>query len=132
MALFRNFGVNHTEGVPKDVTVLRNRLGGFTIVRLRAIPLISLNLQKIAHFWIGSILLMYNSSVFAPFSVPVIYGERRERRCKKIIGRKNIYVWRFQRKWAYAPGVYLHLHHRTVGESQRRTKPYKKTRRTVR
>jgi hypothetical protein len=83
MALFRNFGVNHNEGVPKDVTVLRNRLGGFTIVRLRAIPLISLNLQKIAHFWIGSILLMYNSSVFAPFSVPVIYGERRERRCKK-------------------------------------------------
>jgi hypothetical protein len=82
MALFRNFGVNHTEGVTKDLAGLGNLLGGITIVRLHAMPLISLNLRKIAQFWIGSIHLMNNSSVFAPFFVPVIFGVRRERRCK--------------------------------------------------
>jgi hypothetical protein len=51
MALFRNFGVNHA----KDVTGLAESLVRRTRVRLRAIPPISLNLQKIAHFWIGNL-----------------------------------------------------------------------------
>ena len=42
-ALFRNFGVNR-----------RNLLVRRTKVRLRAIPPISLNLRKIANFWIGN------------------------------------------------------------------------------
>jgi hypothetical protein len=50
MALFSNFGVNHA----KDVTGLAESLVRRTRVRLRAMPLISLNLQKIAHFWIGN------------------------------------------------------------------------------
>ena len=44
MALFRNFGVNHA----KDVTGLAESLVRRTRVRLRAMPLISLNLQKMA------------------------------------------------------------------------------------
>jgi hypothetical protein len=50
MALFRNVGVNHA----KDVTGQAQSLVRRTRVRLRANPPISLNLQKIAHFWIGS------------------------------------------------------------------------------
>jgi hypothetical protein len=50
MALFRNFGVNHA----KDVTGLAESLVRHTEVRLRAMPLISFNLQKIARFWIGN------------------------------------------------------------------------------
>jgi hypothetical protein len=50
MALFSDFSVNHA----KDVTGLAEMLVRRTRVRLRAMLLISLNLQKIAHFWIGS------------------------------------------------------------------------------
>jgi hypothetical protein len=50
MALFRNFGVNQA----KDVTGLAKSLVRRTGVRLRAMSLISLNLQKIAHFRIGN------------------------------------------------------------------------------
>jgi hypothetical protein len=46
MALFSNFVVNHA----KDVTGLAESLVRHTQVRLRAMPLISLNLQKSAHF----------------------------------------------------------------------------------
>jgi hypothetical protein len=49
MALFRNFGVNHALGVTGLESLVRR-----TGVRLRAMPPISLNLQKIAHFWIGN------------------------------------------------------------------------------
>jgi len=49
MALFSNFGVNHASGVTGLESLVRR-----TRVRLRAMPLISLNLQKIAHFWIGN------------------------------------------------------------------------------
>jgi len=49
MALFRNFGVNHALGVTGLESLVR-----LTGVRLRAIPLISLNLQKMAYFWIGN------------------------------------------------------------------------------
>jgi hypothetical protein len=48
MALFRNFGVNHAKDVTGPAESLVRRAGG----RLRAMPQISLNLQKIAHFWI--------------------------------------------------------------------------------
>jgi hypothetical protein len=75
MALFRNFGVNHA----KDVTGLAESLVRRTKVRLRAMPLISLNLRKNIHFWIGNL--------FAPFirkrtkPVPTIgYQEGRLRR----------------------------------------------------
>ncbi|MFZ1956166.1 MAG: hypothetical protein WAU34_11775, partial [Desulfobacterales bacterium] len=44
MALFSNFGVNHA----KDVTGLAESFVRRTRVRLRAMPLISLNLQKMA------------------------------------------------------------------------------------
>ena len=50
MALFRNFGVNHALCVTGLESLVRR-----TGVRLRAIPPISLNLQKIAHFWIGNL-----------------------------------------------------------------------------
>jgi hypothetical protein len=49
MALFRNVGVNHAFGVTGLELLVRR-----TRVRLRAIPPISMNLQKIAHFWIGN------------------------------------------------------------------------------
>jgi hypothetical protein len=49
MALFRNFGVNHAEG---------GQVGGIACAAYMSTPprnpLISLNLQKIAHFWIGN------------------------------------------------------------------------------
>jgi hypothetical protein len=45
MALFRNFGVNHAFGVTGLESLVRR-----TKVRLRAMPPISLNLRKIAHF----------------------------------------------------------------------------------
>jgi hypothetical protein len=51
MALFRNFGVNHA----KDVT---GRCG-IACAAYKSMPprnsLISLNLRKIAHFWIGNV-----------------------------------------------------------------------------
>ena len=47
IALFRNFGVNR-----------RNLLVRRTTVRLRAMPPISLNLRKIANFWIGNITVL--------------------------------------------------------------------------
>jgi hypothetical protein len=56
MALFRNsppasgqVGVNHAFGVTGLESLVR-----FTRVRLRAMPPISLNLQKMAYFWIGN------------------------------------------------------------------------------
>jgi hypothetical protein len=49
MALFRNFGVNRAEG---------GQVGGIACAAYRSMPprnsLISLNLQKIAYFWIGN------------------------------------------------------------------------------
>jgi hypothetical protein len=50
MALFRNFGVNHAFGVTGLESLVRH-----TEVCLRAMPPISLNLRKIAHFWIGNL-----------------------------------------------------------------------------
>jgi hypothetical protein len=50
MSLFRNFDVNHADGV--TALELRGRRTG---LRPRAMPLISLNLQKIAHFWIENL-----------------------------------------------------------------------------
>ena len=50
MVLFRNFGVNHA----KDETGLAKSLVRRTEVSLRAMPQISVNLQKIANFWIGN------------------------------------------------------------------------------
>jgi hypothetical protein len=57
MALFRNsppasgqVGVNHALGSTGLEPIVRR-----TRVRLRVMPPISLNLQKIAHFWIGNI-----------------------------------------------------------------------------
>jgi hypothetical protein len=52
MALFRNFGVNHADGVIGPESLVRRK-----VLRLRAMPLISLNLRKIAHFWIGNPLV---------------------------------------------------------------------------
>ena len=56
MALFRNsppasgqVGVNHAFGVTGLESLVR-----LTRVCLSAMPLISLNLRKIAHFWIGN------------------------------------------------------------------------------
>jgi hypothetical protein len=50
MALFRNFGVNLAEG---------GQVGGIACAAYTSTPprnsLISLNLQKIAHFWIGNL-----------------------------------------------------------------------------
>jgi hypothetical protein len=50
MALFRNFGVNRAEG---------GQVGGIACAAYTSTPprnsLISLNLQKIAHFWIGNL-----------------------------------------------------------------------------
>jgi hypothetical protein len=61
MAFLRNFppasgqiGVNHA----KDVTGLAESLVRLTEVSLRTIPPISLNLQKIAYFWIGNCLVL--------------------------------------------------------------------------
>jgi len=50
MVLSHNFGVNHA----KDVTAPVESLVRRTRLRLRAMPQISLNLQKMAHFWIGN------------------------------------------------------------------------------
>jgi hypothetical protein len=47
MVLFCNFG----SIMPKDMTDLQNRLCG---LRERALPMISLNLQKLPHFWSGN------------------------------------------------------------------------------
>jgi hypothetical protein len=49
MALVRNFGFNHALGVTGLESLVRR-----TGVRLRTMPPISLNLQKMAHFWIGN------------------------------------------------------------------------------
>jgi hypothetical protein len=54
MALFRNFGVNHALGVTGLESIVRR-----TEVCLRAMPPISLNLQKIAYFWIGNLLVPF-------------------------------------------------------------------------
>jgi hypothetical protein len=54
MALFRNFSVNHA----KDVTGPAESLVRHAVACLRAIPPISLKLQKIAHFWIETGFLM--------------------------------------------------------------------------
>jgi len=45
MAVFHNFGVNHAMGVTGLESLVRRMR-----VRLRAMPLIFLNLQKISHF----------------------------------------------------------------------------------
>jgi hypothetical protein len=54
MALFRNFGVNHAEG---------GQVGGIACAAYMSTPprnpLISLNLQKIAYFWIGNLLVPF-------------------------------------------------------------------------
>jgi hypothetical protein len=49
MVFFRNFGVNHALGVTGLESLVRH-----TAVCLRAMPPISLNLRKIARFWIGN------------------------------------------------------------------------------
>jgi hypothetical protein len=68
MALFRNFGVNHAKGVTGPAESLVRHTG----VRLRAMPPISLNLRKIAYFWIGNISV--------PLIEPLIGTE--ENRCQ--------------------------------------------------
>ena len=50
MALFRNFDVNHAFGETGLESLVRH-----TVVCLHAIPPISLNLRKIAYFWIGNL-----------------------------------------------------------------------------
>jgi hypothetical protein len=54
MALFRNFGVNHADGVTGLESLVRH-----TRVSLRAMPLISLNLRKIAHFWTENVSVLF-------------------------------------------------------------------------
>jgi hypothetical protein len=61
MALFRNsppasgqVGVNHVFGVTDLESLVRH-----TVVCLRAMPLISLNLRKMAHFWIGNLSMPF-------------------------------------------------------------------------
>jgi hypothetical protein len=49
MVLFRNLGVNHAKGVTGLESLVRRAR-----VRLRAMPQIFLNLQKMALFWIGN------------------------------------------------------------------------------
>jgi hypothetical protein len=54
MALSRNFGVNHAEG---------GQVGGIACAAYRSMPprnsMISLNLRKIAHFWIGNLSVSF-------------------------------------------------------------------------
>jgi hypothetical protein len=57
MALFRNFGVNLAEG---------GQVGGIACAAYSSMPprnsLISLNLRKIAHFWIGNLSVPFMKS----------------------------------------------------------------------
>jgi hypothetical protein len=78
MALFRNFGVNLAEGgqVTPKADKSAESLVRRTRVRLRAMPPISLNLQKMAYFWIGNLSVPLIKPWMGTSEKPIVVPEQ--------------------------------------------------------
>ena len=100
MVLFRNsppasgqVGVNHVFGVTGLESLVRH-----TVVCLRAMPLISLNLRKMAHFWIGNLSMPYMKPQMGVLTV-VAAGDTDSIMCDRGVFAIGDFSQTVQDKW---------------------------------